>query len=62
MWEMELNCKLEYDIINEKLEKLVCSTCKRWGRRISDSSNFSIAWIQQGLTNAEKDSSAKQLT
>ena len=27
-WETELNCKLKYDIINGKVEKLVCSTVK----------------------------------
>ena len=32
-WETELNCKLEYGIINGKVEKLVCSTCKRWEKR-----------------------------
>ena len=31
-WETELNCELEYDIINGKVEKLVCNTCKRWKR------------------------------
>ena len=46
--EMELNFKLEYDI-NGKVEKLVCSTCKRWEKRISGSSNFSVTWIQPGL-------------
>ena len=32
-WETELNCKLEYCIINGKVEKQVCSTCKRWEKR-----------------------------
>ena len=39
-WETELNCKLEYDIINVKVEKLVCTTCKKWEKRINDRSNF----------------------
>ena len=50
-WEMELNCKLDDDIINEKVEKLVCSTCKRWEKTISVSSNFSLTWIQPGSIN-----------
>ena len=58
-WEMELNFKLEYDIINGKVEKLVCSTCKRWEKRVSGSSNFSVTWIRPGLINVEKDSLVK---
>ena len=53
-WETELNCKLEYDI-NSKVEKLVCSTCKRWEKIINGSSNFSLMWIWPGLANFEKD-------
>ena len=60
-WERELNCKLECDIINDKVEKLVCSTCIRWEKRISGSSNFSLTWIQPGLMNVEKDSLVKHL-
>ena len=60
-WETELNCKLECDTTNGKVEKLVCSTCKKWERRISGSSNFSLTWIQPGLTNVEKDSLVKHL-
>ena len=60
-WETELNFKLEYDIINVKVEKLVCSTCKKWEKRINDSSNFSLTWIQPGSKNAKKDSLVKHL-
>ena len=60
-WEAELNCKLEYDIINGKVEKLVRSTCKRWEKRIRGSSNFSLTWIWPGSTNVEKDSLVKHL-
>ena len=59
-WETELNCKLEYDI-NSKVEKLVCSTCKRWEKRISGSSNFSLTYIRSDSTNVEKDSLVKHL-
>ena len=60
-WETELNCKLEYDIINVKVEKLVCSTCKKWEKRRNGSSKFSLTWIQPGSTNAKKDSLVKHL-
>ena len=59
-WETELNCKLEYGI-NSKVKKLVCSTCKRWEKRISGNSNFSLTWIRPGSTNVEKDSLVKHL-
>ena len=59
-WETELNCKLEYGI-NSKVKKLVCTTCRRWEKRISGSSNFSLTWIRPGSTNVEKDSLVKHL-
>ena len=60
-WETELSCKLEHDI-NSKVEKLVCSTSKRWEKRICGSSNLFLIWIWPGSTNVEKDSLVKQLT
>ena len=59
-WETELNCKLDYDV-NGKVEKLVCSTCKKWEKRISGSSNFSLTWIRPGSTNVKKDNLVKHL-
>ena len=29
-WEKELDCKLEYDVINGKVHQLICKDCKRW--------------------------------
>ena len=56
-WELELNCKLEYDIINGKVEKLVCSTCKI----TPGNSIFSTSWVRPGSTNVEKESLVKHL-
>ena len=55
-YETKLSFKLEKDIINSTIEKLVCDTCKWWGKRISGSSNFFLMWIWPGLTSIEKDS------
>ena len=60
-WETELNCKLEYDIIYGMVKKLVCSTCKKWGKRLSGSSNYSLTWIRPDSTHIEKDSLVKHL-
>ena len=60
-WETELSCKLEYDIINDRVEKLVCSTCIKWEKRIKGSSDFSLKWIQPGSTKVEKDNLVKHL-
>ena len=59
--EMKLNFKFEYDIINSKVEKLVCNPSKIWKKRISGSSNLLWTWIQAGLLSVVKNSLLKDL-
>ena len=59
--ERKLNFKFEYDIINSKVEKLVCNPSKIWKKRISGSSNLLWTWIQAGLLSVVKNSLLKDL-
>lgn len=61
-WEKELNCQLEYDVINGKVHQMICKDCKRWELRINKMAKFSLAWIRPGTKTVEKDSLVKHLS